>query len=260
MCQSNKSLQSPPAIPNILIIGKGNVGTHLANAFSNVGIRVVDISSRSEHYPVKNADFIIIAVKDDAISEVTRKLAKGLDKKSKPIIIHTSGSVSLQILSENLPEDYPCGVFYPMQTFSKDVSMRYDNIPLLLEASDKGILQEIKRLASKISGNVLEADSKVRADFHLGAVFACNFTNHLCSLSSRFLESNGLEFKYLLPLLEQTLSKLHHLTPLDSQTGPAIRGDKKVIRRHLSKLKDHPDLAKIYSILTESINPDVISE
>lgn len=259
MEQSIKSVDNTQRLPNILIIGKGNVGTHLANAFSNVGFRVRNISSRCDSYQMENDDFIFIAVKDDAVGQVAGKLVNCLGLKSKPIIMHTSGSVPLQILTEILPEEYPCGVFYPMQTFSKDLSMRYDNIPLLIEASDNATFNEIKRLASKISGSILKADSKVRMAYHIGAVFACNFSNYLCSLSSRFLESNGLEFKYLLPLLEQTVSKLHHLTPQEAQTGPAIRGDKKVILQHLSQLKDQPDMARIYRMLSESINPEVFT-
>ncbi len=248
----------------ILIIGQGNVGTHLANAFESADFKVTLASSRnSKPFSPSRYDFIILAVRDDAISSLSKDLGNKLRAESEhhdsgtkktPIIAHTSGSVSLETLKHLLPSATRCGVFYPMQTFTKDIAMRYDDIPFLIEGSDHYTLEMLKSLAGRISENVMEADSSVRADYHIGAVFACNFTNHLCALADEYLKSSGLQFSTLLPLIRQTIAKLNDSSPADVQTGPASRNDMKVIQYHLSKLSCQPKLQKIYSLLTESIN------
>lgn len=239
----------------IVIIGKGNVGSHLTNAFHVNGFDVRNISSRSECFDLSDVDIVIISVHDDAIGAIASKVADALGNQSKPypIVVHTSGSISLNILKDTLPEQTPLGVFYPMQTFSKEVEMRYDNIPFLIEGSDSETLSRLMKIAGKISPNVSAADSKIRKDYHIGAVFACNFANHLWALADKYLEAKGLSFYMLRPLLEQTISKISATRPFDSQTGPAVRGDKNVISNHLAQLKSDPELSNIYEILSQSI-------
>lgn len=247
--------------PTIVIIGKGNVGSHLTKAFSDVGLNVRNVSARGDNYTLDDADYIIIAVKDDFIPKVIRSVSEKIMDKSRPsAVMHTSGSVPMSVIADNLTESIASGVFYPMQTFTSNVEMRYDNIPILIEATDKSTLLNIKNLASKISRNVIEADSDVRAAYHIGAVFACNFSNHLCALASDFLASRGLQFSNLLPLLEQTFNKLRTTPPREVQTGPAVRGDEKVINYHLENIRSTPHLYQIYSLLSKSIRESSLKD
>lgn len=246
---------------DVLILGTGNVGTHLAEAFRTAGVETTLVSSRKlEECSLNKYSFIIIAVKDEAISEMSEKIGRILKRQAyasndqaSPVVAHTSGSIPLSTLRMKLPEHIPCGVLYPMQTFSKDVAMRYDDIPFLIEGSDRYAYDRLAELAESISSNIIKADSTVRANYHIGAVLTCNFTNHLCALAEDYLKSEGLDFTTLLPLLRQTLKKLETSSPAKVQTGPAARNDRKVIEYHLDKLADNPELQNIYSILTESI-------
>ena len=239
----------------VSIIGKGNVGTHLHKALLQAGVKADLCSSRAtELFP--HADIYIIAVKDDAIRDVVRSLAQHLASAAEmsihPIVAHTSGSVTIDILAELLPGN-PVGVFYPLQTFTRNVEMTYSDIPFLIEGDSAGTYAILSSLAAKVSANVLEADSRTRGLYHIASVFACNFTNRLFALSSRFLKKNGLGFKTLLPLIRQTVAKLSDKSPEDAQTGPAARGDMEIINSHLSKLADDEELYSIYRILSDSI-------
>lgn len=244
----------------ILIIGEGNVGSHLLTALRQKGIEAKTTSSRGDCYPVANADIAIISVRDDAIPEVAAKLAMTIHdteharKSGKPVLVaHTSGSVPLSALTVALPSATPCGVFYPMQTFTKGVAMSYSDIPFLIEGSDEEAASRLTALAKEISDDVTAADSDIRADYHIGAVLTCNFANHLCALADDYLSSKGLEFRTLLPLLRQTLSKLSTTAPRDAQTGPAARGDSKVIEKHLSRIAGNPQISAVYRLLSDSI-------
>ena len=247
----------------VVIIGAGNVATHFAKAFKAVDVQVAQVWSyhyqnalHLAHEAVavaiddlaaldQNADFCLLSIKDDSISEITSQLAG-----FKGIIAHTSGSVSIKVF-ENLFDNY--GVCYPLQTFSKNKSLSFSNIPLCLEASNEKTLTYLKDVANKLSTDVREVDSEKRKILHLSAVFACNFTNHLYALAGEILTENGLEFDILRPLIEETASKVQNELPLNVQTGPAIRNDNETIKKHEELLKQQPALLEIYKTLSNSI-------
>lgn len=231
--------------PKVTILGSGNVATHLAAALakeadivcvynhnmagaSALAERVGATPTDNTDDITDNVDIYIIAVKDDAISELAQKIGR-----RNGLWVHTSGSVSQDVLS-SITDTY--GVLYPMQTFSKDVPVNMDEVPLFIEASDTETLDRIRQIARLISGNVHEADSALRSRLHIAAVFACNFTNYLWSHADDLLRRDGLSLEIMKPLILATLDKAIGITPAKGQTGPARRNDTKIIDRHLSML------------------------
>lgn len=263
MCISENSDQSKPSL-RIVFIGAGNVASHLAPAIERSGAGIiVQVYSRklstaqalaavlqsatatAEIGDVRrDADVYIISVSDDAIAPLVAGLPKGGDA----LWLHTSGSVGMEVLSP-LSDRY--GVFYPLQTFSKGVEVEVSRLPLFIEGRDEAVETEIRELAAPVFANVYHADSRTRRMMHISAVFACNFTNHLWTIASEILEKEKLPFEVLHPLLEETIKKAFTVSPEKGQTGPAVRGDRAVIDKHLSMLDGKP--AEIYSLLSESI-------
>lgn len=228
----------------IAVIGQGNVGTHLVKALSS-HYETIPVKARNfEKLPCR-CDAAIIAVKDDCISEVASRCAGDSD-----IICHTSGSVNIDTLK---PFADKRGVFYPLQTFSKDAVIEYREIPFLVEGSDGDTLAVLQEIAGTISDNVSVADSTQRRFVHIAAVFACNFSNHLIGLGSDILEKNGLDRKILLPLLRQTVSKLDTMTPTEAQTGPAARKDVSIVNSHLELLGADTYMGQVYKLLSDGI-------
>lgn len=243
----------------ICIAGNGNVATHLSKALIEKSEDVVAIDSRNpEGYIPEEGDICLLAVKDEAIGETAGRIIKiaGRGNISDFLIAHTSGSVSLDVLKNQVGDRWGCGVFYPLQTFSKDAAMKYDEIPFLIEGDSESSTRILRELAMKISDRVAEADSHTRGDYHIAAVVSCNFSNYLHTLSDEFLRSKKLDFKMLLPLLKTTVSKLEEMYPSEAQTGPAVRGDKKIVCQHLERLADYPKAKKIYKEFSEMIMAD----
>ena len=252
----------------VVIIGSGNVATHITKALYAVNVQIVQVWS----YHYKNAlllanqvkaqaianlrdidnevDIYLIAVKDDAISEVVAQL-----NKFKGVVAHTSGSVDIDIFEDSY-ENY--GVFYPLQTFSKIKEVSFATVPLCLEANTESALQSLTDLANRLSSNVVEVNSEKRKILHLAAVFACNFTNHLYVLANEILKVNQLEFDILRPLITETAAKIQNTLPLDVQTGPAIRNDNETLNKHKELLNKQPELLEIYKTLSESIKKNKI--
>lgn len=248
---------------NITGIGSGNVATHLLSALHAAGHRILQVySPQAAHAQVLasklaaeaisdprqitlDADIYIISVKDDAVKEVAASL-------SVPgrIVVHTSGGLSLNELSA-CSEHH--GVFYPLQTFSRNRELNFREIPVFIEASDAFTLEALQTLAGSVSDQVFEADSERRMILHVAAVFAGNFSNHLYALSAAFLEEKGLSFDILRPLIRETTAKISTLSPADAQTGPAARKDFHLMQHHLQVLADQPHLQHIYKLLSDSI-------
>lgn len=245
----------------ICVIGAGNVATHLARALSEVA-SVAQIVSRHEDSarrlasripgcePVWNlsalapdADLYLLAVNDDRVAEV---MASTPDFPG--IWAHTSGSVPVDVFAGHKSR---YGVFYPLQTFTRDLDVTLSDVPFFIEGNDSATADKLFALASKVSQRVEMADSSRRALLHVAAVFACNFANLMWHEADEILRKGGLDVTYLMPLLRMTLSKLEKISPRDAMTGPARRGDREVIGGHIAKLSGRPK--EIYQLLSESI-------
>lgn len=241
----------------LVILGSGNVATHLFQAFFKArNVAVVQVYNRTQKNlapfaqktqtttSIKNlieADVYLLCVKDDAIGD----LARNIPYKDK-IIAHTSGSVPL------LDNSQKTGVFYPLQTFSKDVALDFKKIPLCLEASDEQTLKTLQHLAGAISEKSYQISTAQRKSLHLAAVFVCNFTNHLYSIGEGICRDNQVPFDILHPLMKETTRKATLNSPAKMQTGPAKRNDRETMQMHLSQLKN-PVLEEIYVLLSKSI-------
>lgn len=257
----------------ISLIGAGNVAWHLGLALENAGHSVIEVFSRdikkakyltSFLYNAKpqneldfsesKADLFILSVSDNAIPEVCSKLVL----PENAILAHTSGTKSLKDFEElmELNHDLPveCAVFYPLMTFTMGVRLDMQTVPFCIESYSVTVREMLVKLGQQMSKTVYLVSSEERKTLHVGAVFACNFTNHLIGLSKHILDKESLDFELLKPIIRETIRKalgVEH--PADVQTGPAVRGDSTTIKRHLGYLSADEDLYKVYKTLTQSI-------
>lgn len=247
----------------IVLIGAGNVATHLGMALKNAGKKIVQVYSRtdksasllakkldtdftinfSEINP--NADLYVVAVSDDVVPQILDHLSL----KDK-LIVHTSGFLSMDILKQS-SDNY--GVFYLLQTFSKTRNVDMKTVPVCIETNTFENLEKLKSLAQLISTDIREITSEQRKRIHLAAVFACNFPNLMYTIAEKLLEDSNLDFDILKPLILETAAKVQVIKPKEAQTGPATRGDEKVIEAHLELLKNYPTYKNLYQILSNEI-------
>jgi len=251
----------------VVIIGSGNVATHLGLALKSAGNEIAQVFSPTiEHSRVLadklsanavesldkvccDADVYLIAIKDDAIEGTVKALSRS---RKQSLFVHTAGSVSIDVMKKSVPH---CGVLYPMQTFSKGRKVDFSKVPCFVEASDAQSMTIVKELAGSISEKVVETTSEKRKKLHLAAVFACNLTNHCYRLAEKILEEEGIDFKLYLPLIEETASKVSEMSPQRAQTGPMVRYDKGVMQMQIDMLKDERT-KDIYRLMAESIHED----
>ncbi|NHF60245.1 DUF2520 domain-containing protein [Flavobacteriaceae bacterium TP-CH-4] len=243
----------------VVILGTGNVAKHLFDAFSaSTAVETVQVLGRNPdavkyfeeealvfgmHEVIEDPDVYIIAVNDDSISTVSESLIG-----RKGLIAHTSGSVSLEVLAQHGNH----GIFYPLQTFSKERPIDFKSVPLCIEANTEKNKSVLRALAASVSDRVYDIDSRQRRSLHLAAVFANNFTNHLYHLAHELCEEHQVPFDILKPLITETAKKIELESPYEMQTGPARRGDKATMDKQLGLLNS-PWQKELYSLLSKSI-------
>jgi predicted short-subunit dehydrogenase-like oxidoreductase (DUF2520 family) len=245
-----------------VLIGSGNVATHIAAALKAAGNEIIQIYSRTfgnaellarrvKATPIDNirdiycaADLYIFSVKDDVLPEIVARMSP-----TTGVWAHTAGSIPVSVLSPHRER----GVLYPLQTFSRDRDVNFRDVPVFIEGSSAETAALLKSLAETISGSVHLLSGDKRRTLHLAAVFACNFVNHLYALASEIVSEGEIPFHLLNSLIAETAAKTKTMDPHKAQTGPAVRCDGKVMRNHLELLND-PLKKEIYSLLSKSIH------
>ena len=250
----------------ISFIGAGNVAFGLGYAFKDIA-DIAYVYSRSYNsaekltrriggHPTRelkdlaNSDYIICAVDDDSLVDVANALDQIDFRLSRSIIMHTSGSVSVEVFS-GISKNF--GVFYPLQTFTYGRKVNMRSVPIFINAANQSALTKIRTLAKSISEKVVLMDDETRSKLHLPAVIINNFVNHLIYKGEEIAAELGLDNTLYHPLLKETVRKAIKNGPYNAQTGPAIRHDLSVIEKHKEALENHGDLLKIYNLITESI-------
>ena len=249
----------------IALIGSGRLATQLGMALKAAGHDVLQVYSRTEANArslalllqttyttsltsvTHDAQLYVVALTDAVLEDALATLCP--DRKDR-VFVHTAGSRPMDVFAGKAVH---YGVFYPMQTFSKERNVDFSKIPVFVEYQDSIAKTCIEDLAFSLSTHVYNLTSEGRRHLHLSAVFACNFSNHMYDVCARVLARKGIPFEVMLPLIDETARKVHALTPREAQTGPAVRYDQTVMQRHLDLLEDE-DLKQIYNLLSQHIH------
>jgi predicted short-subunit dehydrogenase-like oxidoreductase (DUF2520 family) len=251
----------------IVLAGSGRIAWHLGKRLRAKGLPIAQVLSRtSEHAQalaqvlqtrwtdnwaevLPDADWILVAVRDDAIAPVAGLLAP---HAPDALVTHTSGATPGAVLA---PFFARYGVFYPLQSFSFERTPVWSKIPFCVDARSDTDVFFLKKIAKTIGNLVYRVDDGQRSTLHVAAVFANNFANHCFAIAEKLLDEKDLPFEMLHPLMEETLAKALLDSPAKMQTGPAVRGDSDTARRHLFQLEHYPEWRALYEKLSLSINP-----
>lgn len=247
------------------LVGAGRVATHLAHAFQPFApfkllysrtfansfalAQTLDATATAQLQDLVSADVIFLCVSDNQIATVATELAS---LHYQGLVVHTSGATPLSVLTRL---GLRAGVFYPVQSFSLNQIMDWENLPILLEASDPSGRERLNQLAHSLSRRIYYYTSMQRSEVHLAAVFACNFSNYCIDVAQQLLIAHDLNAQLLMPLIHHTIAQLNTQSAFMNQTGPAVRADTATFQRHYALLEavNRPDIMKLYQLMTEHI-------
>lgn len=239
------------------VVGLGNVGWNLVQRLDSKGYDVKQIVAKNDHRKKlaktleadliksvsdldKKLDLIFLCIPDDQLQETAAKI------DSTAALIHCSGSTPML-------EAQLSGVFYPFQTFTKFFAVEWKGVPVFIESNEKGLRSKLLKIANDITGNAKEVTFEQRQAIHMSGVFGANFVNHILYMAKSILDDKNIDFSVLEPLLEETVRKAFEHSPAGSQTGPARRGDIKMISKHLELLKSNNNLSEYYRLFSDDI-------
>jgi predicted short-subunit dehydrogenase-like oxidoreductase (DUF2520 family) len=249
-------------LKSIVLIGAGNVATHLGLSLQKAGFEMAAVCSRTSTHGQQlatllnsnavdslkavplNAGLYIIAVADSAIESVSAELPE-----VEGLVVHTSGIAPLSVLHKHKRS----GVLYPLQSINKQVPTNFEKVPILVESTKTRDLEILEFVANELKATPFRITSEQKKMVHLAAVFANNFTNHLYGVAYQLLQSQGISFDLLLPLIAETARKVQTEIPQTVQTGPAMRNDIETIQAHLELLQRYPQYRQLYDLFSQSI-------
>jgi len=243
----------------VAIAGTGNAAWHFAQLARQAGHELVGVWGRNSQKRrsfcdeigvasledpalLAHAHLVILAVKDDAVGEVSEALPPDA------IVVHVSGSLPMQAITQSNR-----GVIWPMQTLTSGHPIDYSKVPFCIEGESSGTLEVLHTFLEWHSPKMQVTVGNQRLIMHLAAVFACNFSNHLYAIASDLIRASGMSFDMLIPLIEATAMKVKSIAPPEAQTGPARRGDQLTLERHLHLLRNDPDKTALYELFTQLI-------
>ncbi len=258
---------------SVTIVGAGAVGRSIALALFHNRVKIDGIYSESgrsarnlarivqcNHSGVldsstKISNIIIIAVPDNQIRDVAASLVKDVRSLKNRIILHTSGALSSDELSDLRKKGAAVASFHPLQTFSRSESQTsLEDIWCAVEG-DRKAFATAQAIGKKLLMNIFTITKKDKPLYHASAVFASNYLITLLSAVEELSEHIRIPkkniWKIYSPLILQTLHNATSSSPAAALTGPIVRGDIKTITKHIKALSTPSlkHLAMLYSVL-----------
>lgn len=253
----------PFDVKEVVLVGTGNVSWHLAKSLTKAGVHVTEIIGRNAEKAKEIADTIntgfttdfasaqnidgvyLLAVNDASITEVAKQIYK-----PRRILVHCAGGVNINNI---IFDNNKAGVFYPILSFNKNIEIDISSAVICVDSNDSELTNALFQLGKKLSEHVYKVDDKQRLILNLAAVWANNFTNHMYVIAEEILQKHKMSLEMIMPLIEMSVQKIKRNSPFNTQTGPAKRGEEVVLQKHLELLKEEPEYASIYKLLSHSI-------
>jgi predicted short-subunit dehydrogenase-like oxidoreductase (DUF2520 family) len=256
-----KRKEKSPASIEVSIIGAGRLGTALAIALEARGYRIRSLVARrresarkaAAHLDAKLAtlaarqirqiplsDLVLISTPDDQIANVALKLGS-LNAGHKPVVLHTSGALSSEILAPLRARGWSTGSIHPL------ISVTDPQAPIAgafwCVEGDPRAVRLAKTIVRDLGGTSFSINSAEKPLYHAAAVMTSGHVTALFDVALEMLVACGLTRKtarqILQPLLVSTVNNLETQDPAAALTGSFARGDVETIKRHLAALKDH---------------------
>ena len=262
------------------VIGCGKVGKTLAKLIDQTGAgKIQDLYSRSSQSAQKASEFIgsghvvddlaamrtadiwLIAVPDSQISIISDALARvsnevrapGLDM---PVAIHCSGFESSALLESMRAKGFAIGSVHPAMSFADPQSSvaMFKGTPCAIE-SDARSTQLLDKWVRQLGASPFELKASNKGLYHAAAVFSANLNVVLQSVAIEAWQACGVHpdliSKLHAALLSTTTQNLLQMDPARALTGPAARGDTRVVELQYDIVKQwHPEAAQAYEVLS----------
>ncbi len=263
------------AKPQIAIVGPGRLGSALACELVRAGYRIPEIvalnapaSQRRARrlarlVPARvltssratlSADLIWFCVPDREIRNAARELKRATEWKGK-IAFHSCGALASDELNVLRQRGAAVASVHPMMTFVRGSQPQLGGVPFAIEG-DAAALRVARRIVRDLGGTAFSISPKKKAAYHAWGAFLSPLLVAMLVAGEQVARAAGLSAsnarKRMMPIVRQTLANYARLGPAGAFSGPIVRGDAVIVRRHLRALQRVPQASAVYVALAQA--------
>ncbi len=105
--------------------------------------------------------------------------------------------------------------------------------------ADEPLRSELHSFAASLGGIPFDLRDADRTTYHAAAAAAANFPTAAFAIAQRLLESTGVPFDAVRPLVDRIVANAFELGPRASLTGPIARGDVDTIEAQVDAVRSY---------------------
>lgn len=253
------------------IIGAGKVGTALAYSMKEKGLHVLAVSdirqeslASAERYLGKDllythdnmevvgmCDAIAVTTQDREIKRVAQAIYESAQAINGKLFFHTSGAHPSTALTPLDEKGAVLGSLHPLQTFP-DIESAIRVLPstyIFIEGTEPA-LEMLRHIGASIGYEVVVIEGSQKVLYHLSAVFVCNLLCALFHSAELVMNKAGIGLGPFYPIINATIENIEQKGPLNSLTGPVVRGDVETVRDHLKAMAGMDQERNVYKTLS----------
>jgi predicted short-subunit dehydrogenase-like oxidoreductase (DUF2520 family) len=260
--------------PRIVIVGPGRLGVALALELRRAGYRISEIvagDSRASRRKARavaklvrsravvagedlEADLIWFCVPDREIARAARQFSGLVDWNGK-VALHSSGALASDELRLLRRRGAAVASVHPLMTFVRGSIPLLKSVPFAFEG-DPAAVRVARKIVRDLGAEAFSISRNRKLAYHAWGAFASPLLIALLVTAERVARAAGLSTaearRKALPILRQTLANYERLGPAGAFSGPIVRGDAQVVRRHLRELKKMPEARAVYVALARA--------
>ena len=264
-----------PPKPQIAIVGPGRLGSALSVALTKAGYRVNEVISRDTLSSQKRAreiarstrsfsttlktanldsDLIWFCVPDREIAAAARALIRSAKWKGK-VAFHSSGALASDELNVLRRRGAVVASVHPMMTFVRGSIPSLKGVAFALEGDAKAI-RVARKVTRDLGGEAFSLSKTSKIAYHAWGGFSSPLLVAMLVTAEQVARAAGLSTaqarKIMLPIVKQTLANYIALGPGGAFSGPIVRGDATIVRKHLRTLQKIPRAKEVYVALARA--------
>ena len=144
---------------------------------------------------------------------------------------------------------------HPLMTFVRKSRPSLEGISFAIEGDPRAV-GVARRIVQDLEGTAHTVRKRDKAAYHAWGTFASPLLTAFLATTERVAAGAGARGKEarkrMLPILQQTLSNYVKLGAADSFSGPIVRGDVEIVKRHLHALRKIPAARDVYLALARA--------
>jgi predicted short-subunit dehydrogenase-like oxidoreductase (DUF2520 family) len=273
---AGKQFQQQKPLQTITLVGAGNLAHTLGASLWPAGYTIdaviakdtrasmsrakrlakeIGSQARSFQDTPTGADVIWLCVPDAEISRVAQLLAKHDGDWTGKIVLHSSGALTSDELLPLQRRGAVVASVHPMMTLVKHSRPSLTGVPFAMEG-DPAAVRVARRIVRDLGGQAFSIRKQDKVAYHAWGTFASPLLTALLATGERVAAAAGISAtaarRRILPMVTQTIANYASLSAAGAFSGPIVRGDVEVVKRHLGALEAIPEAREVYVALARS--------